>query len=165
MVKLQLLNAGPKEISLIQHLADKIWKAHYPSIIGMEQVDYMLNRFYSEESMLEQMHLGQQFFLVELDNERVGFLSVSLVNEKEYFLNKFYIDADLHRKGIGTAVFDQLLKQVGDNVKTLRLQVNRQNYKPINFYFKLGFVIEKIADFDIGDGYFMNDFVMVWHAK
>ena len=88
MVKLQLLNAGPKEISLIQHLADKIWRAHYPSIIGMEQVDYMLNRFYSEESMLEQMHLGQQFFLVELDNERVGFLAVSLVNEKEYFLNK-----------------------------------------------------------------------------
>ena len=46
--------------------------------------------------------------------------------------------------------------------QTLRLTVNRQNYKSINFYFKNGFVIEKTADFDIGSGYFMNDFVMVY---
>jgi hypothetical protein len=38
------------------------------------------------------------------------------------------------------------------------------NYKAINFYFKNGFTIEKVADFDIGDGYFMNDFVMIWES-
>jgi hypothetical protein len=26
-------------------------------------------------------------------------------------------------------------------------------------------VIEQVADFDIGDGYFMNDFVMVYRPK
>jgi hypothetical protein len=26
----------------------------------------------------------------------------------------------------------------------------------------VGFVIERVADFDIGDGYFMNDFVMLY---
>jgi hypothetical protein len=45
--------------------------------------------------------------------------------------------------------------------KAMRLQVNRKNYKSINFYFKMGFVIEEVADFDIGDGYLMEDFVMV----
>jgi hypothetical protein len=40
--------------------------------------------------------------------------------------------------------------------------VNRQNYKAINFYFKLGFKIQTVADFDIGNGYVMNDFVMVF---
>jgi ribosomal protein S18 acetylase RimI-like enzyme len=49
--------------------------------------------------------------------------------------------------------------------KTIRLTVNRQNFKSINFYFKLGFKIEKVADFDIGNGYFMNDFVMLWKAR
>jgi ribosomal protein S18 acetylase RimI-like enzyme len=47
----------------------------------------------------------------------------------------------------------------------LRLQVNRQNYKAINFYFRNGFIIESIADFDIGDGYFMNDFIMLKVCK
>ena len=42
--------------------------------------------------------------------------------------------------------------------------VNRMNYKAVNFYFKSGFTIEKVADFDIGDGYFMNDFVMIWES-
>jgi hypothetical protein len=29
----------------------------------------------------------------------------------------------------------------------------------------MGFVIEQVADFDIGGGYFMNDFVMVYRPK
>ena len=45
---------------------------------------------------------------------------------------------------------------------TVRLTVNRQNFKSVNFYFKNGFTIERVADFDIGNGYVMNDFVMMW---
>jgi ribosomal protein S18 acetylase RimI-like enzyme len=48
------------------------------------------------------------------------------------------------------------------SAQSIRLTVNRENYKAINFYFKLGFKIEKVADFDIGQGYVMNDFVMLW---
>jgi ribosomal protein S18 acetylase RimI-like enzyme len=40
------------------------------------------------------------------------------------------------------------------------LTVNRQNFKAINFYFKNGFVIDEVADFEIGNGFVMNDFVM-----
>jgi RimJ/RimL family protein N-acetyltransferase len=43
----------------------------------------------------------------------------------------------------------------------IKLTVNRQNFKSINFYFKNGFKIEKVEDFDIGNGYWMNDFIMV----
>jgi len=47
------------------------------------------------------------------------------------------------------------------NNRPIRLQVNRKNYKAINFYFKNGFTIESVGDFDIGGGYYMNDFVMI----
>lgn len=170
MVNLQLKSASEKEISEIQVLANKIWRSHYPAVIGVEQVEYMLERFYSEASMKEQMIHGQQFYLVLMDSangkrESVGFVSISETEPGSYFLHKFYIESDIHRTGIGTMVFKQLVLMFGDSIRQIRLQVNRQNYKPINFYFKLGFVIERVADFDIGDGYFMNDFVMVWHAK
>ena len=56
--------------------------------------------------------------------------------------------------------FIELLKLL--KPEELRLTVNRQNFKSINFYFKNGFKIEQVADFDIGNGYVMNDFVMVW---
>ena len=41
----------------------------------------------------------------------------------------------------------------------LELNVNRHN-KAINFYKKLGFIITMEEDIDIGNGYYMNDYVM-----
>jgi predicted lactoylglutathione lyase len=42
---------------------------------------------------------------------------------------------------------------------TISLQVNRFN-KAKDFYTKIGFTIKEEKDFDIGNGYFMNDYVM-----
>jgi diamine N-acetyltransferase len=41
----------------------------------------------------------------------------------------------------------------------LQLQVNRRN-KAKSFYEKLGFIIIKEFDFDIGNGYVMDDYLM-----
>ena len=41
----------------------------------------------------------------------------------------------------------------------LELNVNRHN-DAFHFYTKLGFSISKEEDNDIGEGYFMNDYVM-----
>ena len=59
---------------------------------------------------------------------------------------------------MGTITLNELTNLL--KPKTYTLTVNRQNYKSINFYFKNGFIINEIADFDIGNGYVMNDFVM-----
>ena len=159
-MNLQLSTADEKDIFTIQALAHEIWNDHYPAIIGQEQVDYMLNRMYNADSMLQQMHAGQQFFLI-MDNEiPMGFASVEKKGDGKYFLNKCYIKTSVQRGGIGSWAIRTILEKYTD-CKELRLQVNRQNYKAINFYFKMGFVIEQVADFDIGDGYFMNDFIML----
>lgn len=42
----------------------------------------------------------------------------------------------------------------------LQLQVNRYNVNAKAFYEKLGFAVIQEADFDIGNGFFMNDYVM-----
>ncbi len=142
-------------------MADEIWRDHYPEIIGLEQVEYMLGRFYSREGMLQQMRDGQQFYRVMLDGQPKGFLAIEARGEGNYFLNKLYIDTREQGRGLGQAIWQNVLLLLSD-LREMRLQVNRQNYKAINFYFKVGFVIERVADFDIGDGYFMNDFVMLY---
>lgn len=153
--------ATDENISSIQTMADEIWRDHYPEIIGMEQVEYMLGRFYSREAMLQQMRDGQQFYRVMLDGQPKGFLAIEARGEGNYFLNKLYIDTREQGRGLGQAIWQNVLLLLSD-LREMRLQVNRQNYKAINFYFKVGFVIERVADFDIGDGYFMNDFVMLY---
>lgn len=156
--------AVKEDAVLINQLADRIWRKYYTAIITMEQIDYMLKRMYSVESLVKQMEEGQQFTLVYHQEKPVGYISISTMDSKKYFLHKFYVETEDHRKGIGSDLFNYILKQL-KNAEIIELTVNRQNYKAINFYFKNGFTIKEVADFDIGEGYFMNDFVMVKNCK
>jgi GNAT superfamily N-acetyltransferase len=152
--------ATKNDIDLITQLAIKIWNAHYVSIIGQKQVDYMLNWMYSAESLLDQMIVKKhQFYLIRNENQAIGFFSFSTQNNKDYFIHKFYIDQQISNTGIGSKSLNYLIEVV--NPKSLTLTVNRSNFKSINFYFKNKFKIDKVEDFDIGNGYVMNDFVMV----
>lgn len=156
--------AQQKDLDTIANLARQIWNDHYVNIIGQVQVDYMLDKMYNHQSLVEQLTVKKHaFYLIKNNNEIIGFLSVSSENNADYFLHKFYIQQQKSNSGIGTEVLNLLIKTT--DPKSLTLTVNRQNYKSINFYFKNGFKIERVEDFDIGDGYQMNDFVMVKNIK
>jgi ribosomal protein S18 acetylase RimI-like enzyme len=158
-MQIEFVICTEKDIEIIQQLADKIWRKHYPSIITIEQIDYMLNAMYSAESLTEQMNNGHQFIILQIDKQPVGFVSVSKKTERNYFINKLYVDTTQHRKGLGKLLLDKIELDYNDAV-SFSLTVNRQNFKAINFYFKNGFVINEVADFNIGNGFIMNDFVM-----
>lgn len=156
---IQLSLAKETDLKTIADLAKVIWNDHYVPIIGQEQVNYMLNKIYNYDSLFEQLTIKNHvFYLILSETQTVGFLSVSTENRSDYFLHKFYINQQKANAGIGTQTLNLLLKIL--KPKTLTLTVNRQNIKSINFYFKNGFKIERVEDFDIGNGYQMNDFVM-----
>ncbi len=154
--------AKKTDIPTVQSLAKKIWQEHYVPFIGQAQIDYMLGKFYTDESLSQQTEDGQVFYLI--DNEEVvdGFVAISQKEDATVFIHKFYIDG--RGKGVGSKVFEELLLLYPD-ITIFRLTVNKHNYKSINFYFKIGFAIESTAVFDIGNGFVMDDFVMVWQRK
>ncbi|HXU28000.1 MAG TPA: GNAT family N-acetyltransferase [Bacteroidia bacterium] len=157
--------ATENDFSTIEKLARIIWDKHYITIISQQQIDFMLNKMYSFEALKKQMEEGHKLYLVVNDNsEAIGFISVSTDNDRNFWLHKFYILQQKQHTGIGTLVFNKVFKELYEP-KSIRLNVNRQNFKSINFYFKLGFKIEKVNDLEVGNGYFMNDFVMLWQNK
>jgi RimJ/RimL family protein N-acetyltransferase len=158
---IQLQRAGTNDVVELEQLARVIWNVHYPPIIGQEQVNYMLNLMYSAPALIKQMEEGQQFFFIAENLQHIGYVSLTNKGNGDYFLHKFYVFPDQQGKGIGKQVHDAILKYFTD-LKTITLTVNRKNYKSINFYFRVGFVIEEVKDFDIGNGYFMEDFVMIY---
>lgn len=163
-MNLEFKKATHNDIELISQLAGNIWRKHYISMITMEQIDYMLNMMYSPAALTKQMNEGHQFTLVYDGTKPVGYISLNTNDGKNYFLHKFYIEMDDQGKGIGSQLFDFVLKQM-PNAETIELFVNRENYRSINFYFKHGFVIKRVINQDIGDGFYMNDFVMVKKIK
>ena len=157
---IRLIPATLNDVKIIAKLADTIWHAHYPPIIGMEQVKFMLEKMYNPEVLSKHINDGpQKFFLIREHEESLGFIAIEETDHSDLYLQKLYVLPQKHRAGIGAKALTAALA-LYPTAKNMRLQVNRQNYTAINFYFKLGFTIERVADFDIGDGYFMNDFVM-----
>lgn len=157
---INLTIAQEKDLDTIAKLAHFIWNDHYVNIVGQAQVDYMLDKMYNPESLLEQLNKKNHiFYLIENGDEAVGFISTDSTNQTDYFIHKFYIHQQKSNAGIGTNIINSLIEII--KPKSLTLTVNRKNYKSINFYFKNQFKIDRLEDFDIGNGYQMNDFVMV----
>jgi len=161
-MKFEIKTSSPADIPLIRQLCFSIWPDTYASIISQEQIDYMLELMYSEVSLLKQMtEDGHRFIIVYDNNIPVGFASYGEEEEANTWkLHKIYVLSNQQGKGIGKFVINYILstiKVLGANA--LQLQVNRTN-KAKQFYDQLGFTIIKTADFDIGNGYFMNDYIM-----
>ncbi|MCO6461362.1 MAG: GNAT family N-acetyltransferase [Saprospiraceae bacterium] len=159
MIEIKKATLG--DLQTISDLARKIWQDTYVHNIGQEQVDYMLALFYSPSVLSEKIKTGHEIYCIFSDKTLIGYIHLeSRVND--YFIHKFYIDTSLQHKGIGSFTMAFILQKLTIEKKPLRLHVNRKNFKAINFYFKNGFTIEDYADFDIGQGYFMNDFIMLY---
>jgi ribosomal protein S18 acetylase RimI-like enzyme len=143
-------------------MAEKIWLYHYPAIIGEAQTTYMLQRNYSLNALKQQSAEGQRFYWIcnEKDMD-IGFIGVSTSDNDGLFIHKFYILPEFQGYGAGKSAFQALLASYPET-RSITLQVNRQNFKSVNFYFTVGFKIIRVADFDIGEGWQMNDFIMEW---
>jgi diamine N-acetyltransferase len=150
------------DITTIKALAERVWWAHYPDIISPEQITWMLSEWYNEAALLAQMQdEGHEFWLVpdHTNGTIVGYISISRKPDGTYYLHKFYMDG--RGQGLGAKAFEALIGQYPD-LRELRLNVNRRNFKSVNFYFKVGFRIESWMDLQVGEGFVMDDFVMVW---
>jgi GNAT superfamily N-acetyltransferase len=65
-----------------------------------------------------------------------------------------------HGEGLGKFLINEVVNKVREaGGKTLELNVNRANDAKV-FYERMGFTIKKTVDIAIGNGFFMNDYVM-----
>jgi GNAT superfamily N-acetyltransferase len=157
---LSIVQATIKDISSIQHIAAVTWPVAYSKIISQGQLDYMMNMIYSTTALEEQMNNGDVFYMANFNGQAIGFASVSKENDAVFKLNKLYVLPNIQGTGAGKSLLQQSIEHAKQNGgKQLHLQVNRAN-KAKAFYEKNNFKVLYEADFDIGNGYFMNDYVM-----
>lgn len=158
-----ILEATAKDIKIIQEITYKTWPITYGKILSKEQLDYMLDLFYSDEALINQFEKKEQFFyLISEDEATLGFIGIehNYKDEAVTKIHKIYLLPETQGKGIGKKVIEQIEKMALENHSTvLSLNVNRFN-SALSFYKKIGFEVIDEANIDIGNGYFMEDFVM-----
>jgi GNAT superfamily N-acetyltransferase len=159
--------------AFIRSVSERTWPSTYGHIISQEQIDFMLDWMYSDESLAEQFAKGHQFYIASLNGDPIGFCSVSaepneVENEnavggnaqKAHKLNKLYVLPTAHGTGSGKALLNKAIEVAkNEGSASLFLQVNKHN-NAYTFYVKNGFTKEKEFKFDIGNGFYMDDYVM-----
>ena len=182
MTDIQITLAGLNDRNFIRSVSERTWPSTYGHIISQEQIDFMLDWMYSDASLAKQMNTGCAFYIASIKNsnvyngewDAVGFCSVSPEEEKDemdqvnekvagskaHKLNKLYVLPSAQGTGAGKSLLNksiEVAKAAGSS--SLFLQVNKLN-TAYTFYLKHGFIKEAEFKFDIGNGFFMDDYVM-----
>ncbi len=156
--------ATQADIPLIQAIAQATWPVCYAGIIGPAQIAYMLDLMYCTPALEAQFGpKGHRFLVAEQKSSSIGFAGFEhgYQGSKRTRLHKLYVLPGVQGNGVGHALLDATsaeAREMGD--VAMELNVNKHN-PAIHFYERQGFSVERDEVLDIGEGYVMDDHVMV----
>lgn len=152
----------PGQVDELIAVARRVWHAHYPGIISAEQIEYMLEKGYTRQLILDEIEFQGITWLTIMDGTKmIGFVSIGPYGAYTVKLHKLYLQPEYHGKGIGAMALARI-EQVAraTNSRAVVLNVNKQNGKAIRSYERSGWSIFDEVVNDIGNGFVMDDFVM-----
>lgn len=165
MIEIIKINKEDKEkIKELSQAAGAIVKEYYDPIIGAEQNDYMIKLFQSPEGIHEQLNNGHTYYAAMEGDKYAGFISYYPKDGKLY-LNKYYLSSEMRGKGYGHTLMDFIKDKARENgYPAVFLNVNKYNSDSINIYKHFGFEIIRAEKNPIGNGFYMDDYVMEWRV-
>lgn len=159
----RIVRAGESDLAEISRLAGVIWRAHYPGIISPEQIEYMLARMYSLDTLREDSLIrGIQYDRLLVGDDFAGFAAYGPTDQPGVFkLHKIYLHPDWHGRGLGSRLLDHCAAEAARAGATrLILTVNKRNAKALAAYRRNGFALIDSVVADIGGGFVMDDYVL-----
>ena len=157
-----ITEATKEDFETIRRIAHKAWPVAYGKILSKAQLDYMLEKMYSDAALLDNLNKGHHFMLAKENSVCLGFASIehSYLNEKCTRLHKIYLLPETQGKGLGKMLLERIIALAKENQSDrISLNVNRFN-KAYAFYKKMGFEVVAEEDLAIGNGYLMEDYKM-----
>ena len=150
-----------EDIILLAKKAHIVWHEYFKSILSLEQIDYMVEKFQSEGAITKQMNdSGYEYYFIMENNEVCGYTAIKKEEEK-LFISKLYLLKDYRGKGLSSFGFKFIEDYLKKNkLKSMYLTVNKYNENSINVYKHWGFEIIRAEKNDIGNGFYMDDYIM-----
>lgn len=151
------------DCNLINQMASVVFPATYQDILSAGQLDYMMEWMYAPENIRKQIEEeGHVYFIAYEEHEPCGYISVQPQGEDVFHLQKIYVLPHFQGAHLGSFLFRQAIKYIKEVHPApclMELNVNRNN-KALQFYERMGMKKLREGDFSIGNGYYMNDYIM-----
>lgn len=155
--------------AIVVSLARQIWNQHFVAIIGQAQVDYMLDKFQSSSAISSQIRQGFSYYLASYDKgdgkhegQHQGYMALYKAPDATgLMISKLYVLQQARGQGIGSCLLSQAYQLAAGNAEErLWLTVNRFNDDSIAWYRRRGFNVTEKVKKPIGNGFYMDDFIM-----
>lgn len=168
MCDVEIRKAGADDVPTIHDLAQIAFRHTYRDILSPEQMEYMMDWMYAPENILKQFEDGHVYYILSCSGLPCGYVSVRREGVdpqgvEVYHLHKIYVLPSCQGEGLGRILFNRALEHVRAESHGRRarveLNVNRSN-KAVSFYRHLGMTLLRQGDFHIGNGFYMNDYIM-----
>ena len=168
MCDVEIRKAGADDVRIIHDLAQIAFRHTYRDILSPEQMEYMMDWMYAPENIMKQFEDGHVYYVLSCSGLPCGYVSVQREGVdpqgvEVYHLHKIYVLPSCQGEGLGRILFNRTLEHVraeshGRKAR-VELNVNRSN-KAVSFYRHLGMTLLRQGDFHIGNGFYMNDYIM-----
>lgn len=154
--------AEEADCALIQAMARRVFPRTYREILSEDQIEYMMEWMYAPGNIRQQMLEGHVYHIACIEGKPAGYVSVRPDGPACFHLEKIYVLPEFQKMHLGGLLFRtavSYVKSVHPGPCALELNVNRHN-PAIGFYRKMGMHIGREGDFPIGNGFYMNDYIM-----
>lgn len=160
---MKIIAVKNEDLIILEEMAKYIWRECYTTLLGVEQVEYMIDNFQTKEAFVNQINDGYEYYFVEQEGVRLGYVGIK-EETGQLFLSKLYLKEQYHGRGLAQDIL-KYLKAVAKerNLECLYLTVNKGNVKAIKAYERFGFIKTNDIVTDIGNGFVMDDYVYTYY--
>jgi ribosomal protein S18 acetylase RimI-like enzyme len=150
------------DVEAVAALAREVWHAHYPGIISVAQIEYMLAQRYDPAVIRSELARPDVWwFVCREDGVLAAYMALQRDAPGVIKIDKLYVKPALQRRGLGARLLEHAAAVAqAAGCGELVLAVNRGNARAIAAYRKHGFSVREAVVKDIGGGFVMDDYVM-----
>ena len=153
---------GAAHVPSIVAILQANFRSEFRRFITDQQIEYMLANIYSPGALTQDMDGGEAFVGILHGDDLRGFASYRQTPRPgELQMHRLYVNPRWHGAGYGGVLIEHVQEYARrEGFTTLMLTVNKRNAPAIAVYQKRGFEITAATTIDIGQGFFMDDYVL-----
>lgn len=173
----KIIRADEENLQMVHDMAEVVFRHTYKDILSPEQMEYMMEWMYSLPNLCRQLEDGHVYYIAYKSDDAYdgkpaiipcGYASIQPEKPADdgrmvFHLQKIYVMPSFQGTGLGRILFETAMghaRRASDGRPSrIELNVNRNN-KAVDFYKHLGMKVMRQGDFPIGNGFYMNDYIM-----
>ncbi len=153
--------SSEQEINALAQCAKEIWNEYFITIISQAQIDYMVQRFQSEEALKKAIFTDHYTYFIGYEADQIIAYCGVQVQGKRLFLSKLYVKKQFRKQGIASKLLQKAIQYAKQQqCDSIYLTCNKYNENSLSIYRHKGFITIDGVQTDIGAGFIMDDYIL-----